>query len=115
MSFAVVAALDELADGPLGVEIDHPVEGSVAVALVKSSEGEIFALRDECSHAHVALSEGEFDDKKCALECYLHGAYFDVRTGTPLNPPASQPVPVYPVRVEDDQILVDIENPLKEN
>jgi len=115
VSFTAVATLSDLDDGPLGIEVDHPTEGALPVVLVKSPDGDVHAMFDECSHAHVKLSEGDFDEATCSLECYLHGSHFDVRTGAALNPPAIQPVPVYPVRVEDDQILVDVENPLKEN
>ncbi len=72
--------------------------------------GQIFAVRDECSHAQIALSEGEVDN--CEIECWLHGSRFDLRTGEPTSLPAYEPVPVYPVRVEGDDVLVDVKNPL---
>lgn len=115
MSFVTVAQLDELADGPLGIEVEHSTEGELPVVLVKTDDGQVHALLDECSHGAVKLSEGDYEEHECALECYLHGSRFDVRTGKPLNLPATEPVPIYPVRVEADQVLVDVENPLKEN
>ncbi|MFZ2625942.1 MAG: non-heme iron oxygenase ferredoxin subunit [Propionibacterium sp.] len=115
MSFVPVADLDELTEGPLGVEVDHSTEGPLPVVLFRMSDGEVHALLDECSHGAVQLSEGDFDPADGTLECYLHGSRFDVCTGAPLNPPATQPVPVYPVRVEGEHVLVDVENPLKEN
>ena len=63
------------------------------------------ALRDECSHAELALSEGEVTGK--GLECWLHGSRFDLRTGSPSAPPASEPVAVFPVTITDGQVYVD--------
>ena len=63
-------------------------------------------MRDICSHADVALSEGEVDG--CTLECWLHGSRFDLRTGKPTAMPATAPVPVYPVKIEGDDVLVSI-------
>jgi 3-phenylpropionate/trans-cinnamate dioxygenase ferredoxin subunit len=88
---------------PLAVEVDGE-----PLAIVKT-DGEIFAIRDECSHAEVPLSEGEIDG--CTLECWLHGSRFDLRTGQPTGPPASEPVPVYPVRIDGEDILVAVTAP----
>ncbi|SER49103.1 3-phenylpropionate/trans-cinnamate dioxygenase ferredoxin subunit [Propionibacterium cyclohexanicum] len=110
-----VAQLDELTDGPVAVEVDHPSEGPLPVVLFRLPDGEVHALLDECSHGAVQLSEGDFDAHAGTVECYLHGSLFNVCTGAALNLPATQPVPVYPVRVEGKHVLVDVENPLKEN
>jgi 3-phenylpropionate/trans-cinnamate dioxygenase ferredoxin subunit len=85
-------------DGALGVD----VEGT-PVAVVQA-EGEVYALHDVCSHAEVPLSEGEVYDH--TLECWLHGSCFDVRTGEPTGPPATVPVPVYPVQTEGGDVYV---------
>ena len=101
MSFVRVAALSELeADTPKRVELD-----STPVALVRTC-GEVFAINDICSHANVSLSEGEVDG--CAIECWLHGSSFDLRTGKPSGLPATRPVPVYPVKIEGDDVLVSV-------
>ncbi len=71
------------------------------------TEGEVFAIRDVCSHAEVALTEGEVDGY--TIECWLHGSCFDLRTGKPTSLPATAAVPVYPVKIEGDDILVSIE------
>jgi 3-phenylpropionate/trans-cinnamate dioxygenase ferredoxin component len=75
------------------------------VALIRA-DGDIHAIRDECSHATVPLSEGEIDG--CTIECWLHGSRFDLRTGRPIGLPATEPVPVYPVKIEGDDVLVAI-------
>jgi 3-phenylpropionate/trans-cinnamate dioxygenase ferredoxin component len=95
-------ALSDLTEGePLAVELNDEPVAIVAV------EGQVFAIRDVCSHAEVPLSEGDVDG--CTLECYLHGSRFDLRTGKPTGMPATEPVPVYPVKIEGDDVLVAIE------
>ncbi len=81
----------------------------VHVAVVRDAAGEVHAIGDICSHANVSLSMGEVED--CAIECWLHGSQFDLRTGKPLSLPAIRPVPVYPVTLTDGQVLVDVANP----
>jgi 3-phenylpropionate/trans-cinnamate dioxygenase ferredoxin component len=101
-AFARACALSDVPDdGALAVEL-----GGEPVAVVRAC-GEVFAIRDVCSHAEVALSEGEVDG--CAIECWLHGSRFDLRTGKPTGMPATEPVPVYPVKIEGDDVLVAIE------
>jgi 3-phenylpropionate/trans-cinnamate dioxygenase ferredoxin component len=80
------------------------------VAVVRDEDGDIHAVDDTCSHANVSLAEGEVDG--CTVECWLHGSRFDLRTGQPTSLPAIRPIAVYPVRVEGDQVLVDVESPL---
>jgi 3-phenylpropionate/trans-cinnamate dioxygenase ferredoxin subunit len=96
-----VCALSDLDDGkPLAVE----VRGE-PVCLVREGS-EVFAIRDVCSHANVALSEGEVDDG--TIECWLHGSTFDLSTGHPTCLPATDPVPVYPVTIDGDDVLVTV-------
>ena len=110
MSFERVCALSDVAEpGALRVELEaggHPE----ALAVVRF-EGEVYAVEDVCSHAEVALSEGEVEEFKGAptIECWLHGSCFDLRTGEPTNLPATEPVSVYPVRVEGEDVYVDTE------
>jgi 3-phenylpropionate/trans-cinnamate dioxygenase ferredoxin subunit len=109
VSFERVCALSEVPeDGSLRVELPD-----VDVAIV-NFEGEVFAIEDVCSHAEVPLSEGEVEefDGAPTIECALHGSCFDLRTGEPTNLPATEPVPVYPVRVEGDDVLVDVDAPI---
>lgn len=78
------------------------------IAVVRCDEG-VFAIGNRCSHADVDLSEGEVEG--CALECWLHGSQFDLRTGKPLSLPALEPVPTFEVKLEGDgddaRILID--------
>jgi len=96
-----VCELSELDDGkPFGVEVDD-----VAIVLVRQGD-RVYALRDECSHAELSLSEGEVT--KAGIECWLHGSCFDLRTGAPSSPPATEPVAVYPVTITDGRVHVDL-------
>jgi len=95
--FVKACALDDVTDGgALRVMID-----GIPVAVVRSA-GEVYAIQDVCSHANVALSEGEIEDQ--TIECWLHGSRFDLVTGLP----ATVPVPVYPVKIDGDDILVAV-------
>lgn len=76
--------------------------GATAVAIAHTAEG-VFAIHDQCSHSDIPLSEG--DVSGCEIECWAHGSVFDMRTGRPLNLPATEPVPVYPVRVSDTGVI----------
>ena len=97
--FVRACALSEVPDeGALGVEV-----AAVPVAIVRA-EGEIYAIRDVCSHEEVPLSEGEVYDH--TVECWLHGSCFDLRTGKPTGPPATQAVPTYQVKIDGDDVLV---------
>jgi len=100
-AFVRACAVSDLKDdGVISVEL-----GGDEIAIVKT-EGEVFAIRDWCSHAAVPLSEGEVDGY--TIECWLHGSCFDLRTGRPTSMPATVPVPVYPVKIEGDDVLVSI-------
>jgi 3-phenylpropionate/trans-cinnamate dioxygenase ferredoxin subunit len=99
--FVKACALDDVTDGgALRVMID-----GIPVAIVRCA-GEVYAIQDVCSHANVALSEGEIEDQ--TIECWLHGSRFDLVTGRPTGLPATVPVPVYPVKIDGDDILVAV-------
>jgi len=96
-----------LSDLEPGVPVRVVVAGvPVALVRVDTAEGGVHAVHDICSHAEVSLSEGEADG--CAIECWLHGSTFDLRTGQPLSLPAIRPVPVFPVTVDGGDVLVDV-------
>ena len=100
--FVRVCRLDELpAVGAALAEI----EGR-RVSIVRTDDGDVHCVDDTCTHANVSLSEGELDG--CTLECWLHGSRFDLRTGKPVNLPATEPVQTYPTTIEGDTILVDL-------
>jgi 3-phenylpropionate/trans-cinnamate dioxygenase ferredoxin subunit len=79
--------------------------GRDRVALV-NADGTIHALATACSHAGASLAKGRVVDG--TLECPLHQSRFDVRTGRPLNPPATDPVRTYPVKIEGESVLLEL-------
>ncbi|MEV4639457.1 non-heme iron oxygenase ferredoxin subunit [Actinoplanes sp. NPDC049548] len=100
MAFELVGPAADVAKGTaISVEVD-----GVDVAVVHADDDNFYAVRDECSHASVALSEGEVEG--CLLECWLHGSRFDVRTGEPTGLPATEPVATFPVEIRDGDIYV---------
>jgi len=101
MSFQRVCAASDLSeDKPARFDVD----GTDVVVVLTG--GEVFALEDECSHAAVALSEGDVAD--CSIECWMHGSRFDLRTGDSLGPPATEPVPTFAVRRTGDDVEIDL-------
>ena len=81
--------------------------GKARVCLVRLGD-DFYAIGDRCSHADYSLSEGEIwpDDKE--IECWKHGSTFSLLTGEPQSLPATQPVPVYTVRVEGDDVVLEL-------
>ena len=107
MSFEQVGSVADVAKGSV---VSTELNG-IDVAVVHADDDQFYAVRDECSHAAVALSEGEVDG--CSLECWLHGSRFDLRTGKPTGLPATEPVATFAaeVRANPDgtsDIYVDI-------
>lgn len=91
--------LTELPPGE--VTVVKTSQGRVAVF---NSGGELHAIEDRCSHQEAYLSDGWLDG--CEVECPLHGATFDLRTGRPTGPPATEPVRVHPVEVRNGLVYV---------
>lgn len=101
MSATRVCALSDLEqDQPLKVQVD-----GVAIAVVLDSAGEVHAIGDTCTHGDISLSEGFVEGD--TLECWAHGSAFSLRTGKPLNLPAYEPVPVFVVEIDGDDVLID--------
>ena len=85
-------------DSPVHVDV-----GECPVCLVRAG-GALYALRDECTHESVPLSEGEVADG--TIECWLHGSRFELATGRVLSPPATRPVAVFGVRTDGQDVFV---------
>ena len=86
--------------------------GKRAVAVVRSEDGDLYAIDDMCTHADVSLSEGDIDGGE--IECWAHGSRFDLRTGAPNELPAVSFVRTYPVRVDGDAVMVNVDEPLSQ-
>src|ERR1700722_14858592 len=97
--FTAVAQVDELAPGEMkfvAIERERIVLANVA--------GAFYALRDVCGHRNAPLSRGRLEGH--TIECPLHFAQFDVRTGKLIDGPVSADIPVYEVRVEGGAVYL---------
>ena len=65
---------------------------------------EVFAVADTCTHSDASLSEGDLNNYK--IECWLHGAEFDLRTGEAVTPPAIAPLETFEVRRDGDTVTI---------
>ena len=117
MSEQIACQVKDLGPGSaLRADLTLAAGGKHAFAIVRTDDGEFYAIDDTCSHAEVSLSEGDVDG--CEIECWAHGSRFDLRTGKPNELPAMTPIRTYPTRVEGDTVLVDVDAPkstVKEN
>lgn len=96
-----VAQVDDLDEGELmAVEADGE-----PVCLAKVN-GCIYAFTDDCTHISGPLSEGELDGE--VLTCPWHLAQFNVTTGKVLRGPARRDIATYPVKIEDNAVLVSL-------
>jgi 3-phenylpropionate/trans-cinnamate dioxygenase ferredoxin subunit len=99
-----LCAVDDVAPGTA----ERFVVGKHKVCLVRIDD-DFYAIGDVCSHADVSLSEGEVDAETKHIECWKHGSCFSLETGDPDTLPATRPVPTYAVRVEDGDVLLEVE------
>jgi anthranilate 1,2-dioxygenase large subunit len=104
MAWQRVASISEIdADGVLGVDVD----GS-SVALYRLGN-EVFATAGICTHALAMLSDGFVEDGK--IECPLHQGQFDIRSGKALCAPVTEDLRTYAVKLEGDDVCIDMERP----
>jgi 3-phenylpropionate/trans-cinnamate dioxygenase ferredoxin subunit len=80
------------------------VEVGEDAVIVLNVDGEYLAIADLCTHDGGPLEDGDIVDG--CIECPRHGALFDLRTGKVKRLPATDPIPVFQVRVEDDDLYV---------
>ena len=102
MTWTKIATTDQLEDDD---EI-LPVSVEQAQLALYRSAGEYFVSDNVCTHAYALLSDGFLEDG--CIECPLHQARFDIRTGRAMCAPATSDIRVYPVKVDDGDILVDL-------
>jgi 3-phenylpropionate/trans-cinnamate dioxygenase ferredoxin component len=105
MGLVTVCRIDDVPEG----EVRRFEVAGHEIALVNLGEDGFRAVGDICSHAHYFLHEGEVDPDFETIECPKHGSTFDLDTGKPRSLPATQPVPVYNVKVENDEVKVEID------
>lgn len=101
MAFVKVCGVSDVAPGEaLRIE-----QGPEPVGLF-NVDGEFYAIDDTCTHGEWSLCEGYIEGGE--VECSLHMAKFCVRSGAVLAPPATSAVKTYPVKIEDDDVLIDL-------
>jgi 3-phenylpropionate/trans-cinnamate dioxygenase ferredoxin subunit len=99
--FEDLAAVTDLPEGALlGVKRSDGFE-----ICLFNHRGTIGAVGNECTHAEFQLSEGALRSDG-TLECVWHGARFDCRSGRVCRGPAEDPIPVFPVRIQNGRVLV---------
>jgi 3-phenylpropionate/trans-cinnamate dioxygenase ferredoxin subunit len=90
---------DTLVEGkPVAIEVD-----GTPVCVVKVAD-EVFAVADTCTHSEASLAEGEVTGSK--IECWLHGAEFDLKTGKALTPPATEALKTFNVKRNGNQLII---------
>jgi 3-phenylpropionate/trans-cinnamate dioxygenase ferredoxin component len=97
--FTAVLPLAELEDGATRL-----VDVAGQAVLLCHDEGAVYAIENRCSHLEEPLACGKV--KWGWIACRAHGARFDLATGEPMKPPATQPIRTFPVRVVDGMIEV---------
>lgn len=81
--------------------------GGIPICLAHAEDGSFYAIGDTCTHEEFSLADGEMVDD-FTVECALHGAQFDIRTGRALCLPATLPEDTYPVWIEDGALKVEL-------
>jgi len=111
LSFVPVARLRDIPErSGLRVVVDD-----IGIGLYRVEEDEgvaVYAMEDACPHAGFPLSEGELAG--CVISCHAHGWPFDVRTGFDPDNADGFPIPCFAVRVDGDQVFVDLEARINE-
>ena len=92
------AAIQE--EEALGVQI-----GSHDIAICRL-DGQIYAIHNICTHQYARLSDGYIEDG--CIECPLHQGRFEIKTGAACGAPVSGTLRVYPVKVEEGKVWVEL-------
>jgi len=101
VQFHAVADTSEVDEGEaLQVSV-----GRADIAIYKI-DGDYYATDDTCTHAYASLADGYVENGQ--IECPLHGACFDIKTGKAMTPPADVDLRTYPVKTEGGKILVGV-------
>jgi anthranilate 1,2-dioxygenase large subunit len=104
MVWRTVARADTIGDSDVvGIDVD-----GAPIALYRLGD-DIFATDGMCTHALGLLADGWVEDGE--IECPLHQARFDIRTGKALCAPATEDLRTYPVKIEAGDVLIDLERP----
>jgi len=100
--FKKVATLPELKEG----EVKGLSVNGQQIALYRLGD-QVFATTDICTHEQCVISENYYIDGE-EVECTCHGSHFEIKTGKNTVPPAAEPLQIYPVKVEDEDVFIQI-------
>jgi 3-phenylpropionate/trans-cinnamate dioxygenase ferredoxin subunit len=103
----VLTKICSVGDIPVG-EARRFAVGDGLVAVVNLGDAGFRAVDAICSHEHYYLDEGEVDVDDHTIECAKHGSTFDLETGNPRTLPAVRPVAVYDLKIDNDDILIEV-------
>jgi nitrite reductase/ring-hydroxylating ferredoxin subunit len=96
------AAAADVPEGKvLGVKL-----GKREIAIYHLAGGEFCATDNICTHEYALLSEGWLENG--CIECPLHAAQFDCRTGKALSAPADQDLRVFEIKLEGADLMVKV-------
>lgn len=101
VQFHAVATTSEVDEG----EVQQVSVGRTDIALYKLDD-DYYATDDICSHAYASLADGYVEGGQ--IECPLHGACFEIKTGKSVTPPANKDLATYQVKIDGDTILVGV-------
>ncbi len=102
MAYARIASIDQILEGK--VYLSQTKHATIAITRIGS---EFFAFEDNCSHDGEEISSGELVDG--VITCPRHFAKFSIRDGSVLQFPATEPLTIYPIKVEGNEIFVDLD------
>jgi len=97
----------KVSDVPVG-EVRRFVVKGKEVAVANLGKAGFRAIGDICTHAEAYLDEGDVDVDDETIECPRHGSTFDLNSGKPRSLPATIPEPVFKVKTEGDDILIEV-------
>ena len=103
MTTHVLCRFDEIKSG----EARRFEVGRLELCVVRIDD-DLYCLGDICTHERVSLSEGEVYAEEREIECWKHGSTFSLETGEPQSLPATKPEPVYAVRRDGDDVVVEL-------
>jgi nitrite reductase/ring-hydroxylating ferredoxin subunit len=101
MGFVKIASTNDLKPGEM-----KSVEVEQKEICLTNVNGNFYAIGNKCTHAGCMLSDGKLDGPN--IKCSCHFSVFNVQTGAVVKGPATEPEPVYQVKLENDQILIDV-------
>lgn len=103
MATLKVCDVDTLSEGSI---LQFEIDGREPIAIYRLADG-FYATDDLCTHGAAYLSEGDLEGDE--IYCPFHAGAFDVRTGEACAAPCVIPLKTYPVTIDGNEVLVDVD------